>query len=297
MSNLDIVIGIPAYNEEKNIAAIILKLKKITEKIIVCNDGSTDLTEDIASKLGAIVINHETNMGYGSAIRSLFQKAKELGTEILVTFDADGQHRTTDIKTVIEPILKNQADIVIGSRFLDRDDKVPEYRKFGIKVITKVTNASINQKLTDSQSGFRAYTKKVLSEINPSEYGMGVSTEILIKASSKGFKIVEVPIKVLYDGKTSTHNPVSHGTSVLFSTMKFTSIEHPLQFYGIPGIVLSGIGLFFIVWVIQYFADFGNFPPVLALIAIGTTILGAVFLITAIILYSLVNVVREGNRK
>ena len=297
MSNLDIVIGIPAYNEEKNIAAIILKLKKITEKIIVCNDGSTDLTEDIASKLGAIVINHETNMGYGSAIRSLFQKAKELGTEILVTFDADGQHRTTDIKTVIEPILKNQADIVIGSRFLDRDDKVPEYRKFGIKVITKVTNASINQKLTDSQSGFRAYTKKVLSEINPSEYGMGVSTEILIKASSKGFKIVEVPIKVLYDGKTSTHNPVSHGTSVLFSTMKFTSIEHPLQFYGIPGIVLSGIGLFFIVWVIQYFADFGNFPPVLALIAIGTTILGAVFLVTSIILYSLVNVVREGSRK
>jgi len=297
VSNLDIVIGIPAYNEEKNIAAIILKLKKITEKIIVCNDGSTDLTEDIASKLGAIVINHETNMGYGSAIRSLFQKAKELGAEILVTFDADGQHRTNDIKTVIEPILKNQTDIVIGSRFLDIDDKVPEYRKFGIKVITKVTNASINQKLTDSQSGFRAYTKKVLSEINPSEYGMGVSTEILIKASSKGFKIVEVPIKVLYDGKTSTHNPVSHGTSVLFSTMKFTSIEHPLQFYGIPGIVLSGIGLFFIVWIIQYFADFGNFPPVLALIAIGTTILGAVFLVTAIILYSLVNVVREGSRK
>jgi len=297
MSNLDIVIGIPAYNEEKNIAAVILKLKKITEKIIVCNDGSTDLTGDIANKLGAIVINHEKNMGYGSAIRSLFQKAKELGTEILVTFDADGQHRTMDIKTVIDPILKNQADIVIGSRFLDTDDKVPEYRKFGIKVITKITNVSINQKLTDSQSGFRAYTKKVLNEINPSEYGMGVSTEILIKASSKDFKIVEVPIKVLYNDKTSTHNPVSHGTSVLFSTMKFTSIEHPLQFYGIPGIVLSGIGLFFIVWVIQYFADFGNFPPVLALIAIGTTVLGAVFLVTSIILYSLVNIVRESNQK
>lgn len=297
MSNLDIVIGIPAYNEEKNIAAVILKLKKITEKIIVCNDGSTDLTGDIANKLGAIVINHEKNMGYGSAIRSLFQKAKELGTEILVTFDADGQHRTTDIKTVIDPILKNQADIVIGSRFLNVDDKVPEYRKFGIKVITKITNVSINQKLTDSQSGFRAYTKKVLNEINPSEYGMGVSTEILIKAGSRGFKIVEVPIKVLYDGKTSTHNPVSHGTSVLFSTMKFTSIEHPLQFYGIPGIVLSGIGLFFIVWVIQYFADFGNFPPALALIAIGTTVLGAVFLVTSIILYSMVNIVRESNQK
>ena len=297
MSNLDIVIGIPAYNEEKSIASIILRLKKITDKIIVCNDGSTDLTGDIASKLGAVVINHEKNLGYGSAIRSLFQKAKELDAEILVTFDADGQHRTADINTVVEPILKDQANIVIGSRFLDKDDTVPEYRKFGIKVITKVTNVSINQKLTDSQSGFRAYSKKVLNEINPSDYGMGVSTEILIKASSKGFKIVEVPIKVLYEENTSTHNPVSHGTSVLFSTMKFTSIEHPLQFYGIPGIVLSGIGLFFIVWVIQYFADFGSFPPVLALIAIGTTVLGAVFLVTAIILYSLVNVVREGSRK
>jgi len=297
VSNLDIVIGIPAYNEEKSIASIILRLKKITDKIIVCNDGSTDLTGDIASKLGAVVINHEKNLGYGSAIRSLFQKAKELDAEILVTFDADGQHRTADINTVVEPILKDQANIVIGSRFLDKDDTVPEYRKFGIKVITKVTNVSINQKLTDSQSGFRAYSKKVLNEINPSDYGMGVSTEILIKASSKGFKIVEVPIKVLYEENTSTHNPVSHGTSVLFSTMKFTSIEHPLQFYGIPGIVLSGIGLFFIVWVIQYFADFGSFPPVLALIAIGTTVLGAVFLVTAIILYSLVNVVREGSRK
>ena len=294
---MDLAIGIPAYNEEKNIASIIMKLKKISDKIIVCNDGSTDLTEDIASKLGAIMINHEKNRGYGSAIISLFQKAKELGSEILVTFDADGQHRIVDINSVIEPILKNQADIVIGSRFLNEDDKVPEYRKFGIKVITKVTNASINQKLTDSQSGFRAYSKKVLNEINPSEYGMGVSTEILIKASSKGFKIIKVPIKILYDGDTSTHNPVSHGTSVLFSTMKFTSIEHPLQFYGIPGIILSGIGLFFIVWVIQYFTDFGNFSPVLALIAIGTTILGAVFLVTSIILYSLVNVVREGSRK
>ena len=294
---MNIVIGIPAYNEEKNIASIILKLKKITDKIIVCNDGSTDLTGEIASKLGAIVVNHEKNLGYGSAIRSLFQKAKEIDAEILVTFDADGQHRTSDINTVVEPILKDQADIVIGSRFLDKDNTVPEYRKFGIKVITKVTNVSINQKLTDSQSGFRAYSRKVLSEINPSDYGMGVSTEILIKASSKGFKIVEVPIKVLYEENTSTHNPVSHGTSVLFSTMKFTSIEHPLQFYGIPGIVLSGIGLFFIVWVIQYFADFGNFPPVLALIAIGTTVLGAVFLVTSIILYSLVNIVRESNQK
>ena len=100
----------------------------------------------------------------------------------------------------------------------------------------------MKKQLTDSQSGFRAYSKKVLNELNPSELGMGISTEILIKASSKNFKISEVPIKILYSGDTSTHNPVSHGSSVILSTIKFTSIEHPLKFYGIPSVIFFAIG-------------------------------------------------------
>ena len=291
---MDLVIGIPAYNEENNIASIILKLQKITNQIIVCDDGSTDMTAEIAEKLGVIVIQHEKNFGYGAAIRSIFQKTKELNFDILVTFDADGQHRVSDIQTVVEPIIKNIADIVVGSRFLKSGkNEVPDYRKFGIKIITKITNVSLNEKLTDSQSGFRAYSRKALSELFPSDYGMGVSTEILIKASNKGLKIAEVPIKILYEGETSTHDPVSHGVSVILSTMKFISIEHPLKFYGMPGIVLSVIGLFFVVWTMQYFAEFDMFPPVLALISIGTTLLGVVFLVTGTMLYSLVNVVRE----
>ena len=117
MIKLKIVIGIPAYNEEKNIGVIILKLRKITDNIIVCNDGSSDMTGEIAEKLGAIVVNHPKNLGYGAGIKSIFQKAREMNSDILVTFDADGQHRVEDIKPIIEPILKNQADIVIGSRF------------------------------------------------------------------------------------------------------------------------------------------------------------------------------------
>lgn len=291
-----LIIGIPAYNEEKNIATVILKLLKIADKIIVCNDGSTDMTREIAVKFGADVIDHEKNLGYGAAIRTIFQKSREINADVLVTFDADGQHRVDDIKAVVEPVIKNQADIVIGSRFLKKNESdAPSYRRIGVKIITKVTNASIHEKLTDSQSGFRAYNKKALTELIPSDSGMGISTEILIKASNKGLRITEVPITILYDGDTSTHNPLSHGTSVLLSTMKFTSIEHPLKFYGIPGIILSIIGLFFIVWTIQYFSAFGKFPPILALISIGTTVIGAVFLVTAIILYSLVNVVRERN--
>jgi len=290
---LKITIGIPAYNEEKNIASIITKLKKITDSIIVCDDGSSDMTSDISKNLGAIVITHKKNMGYGVAINSIFQKAKELNIDLLVTFDADGQHRVEDIEKVVEPIKNNTADLVIGSRFLDKKSNVPNYRKIGIKVITKITNVSIKKKLTDSQSGFRAYNKQVLSQISPSDIGMGISTEILIKSSSKGLRIMEVPVTILYSGDTSTHNPVSHGTSVLLSTIKFTSIEHPLKFYGIPSVIFLIIGGIFTTLAIQYYIDVGRLNSNLTLIGGGTVLIGIIFLICAILLYSLVSVVRE----
>ena len=288
-----IVIGVPAYNEEKNIAKIILKLQPLADMILVCNDGSSDLTGQIAEKMGAVVINHPKNQGYGGAIRSIFFKARELHADILVTFDADGQHRVEDITNVIQPILNNNADIVIGSRFLDNSTNIPKYRKVGIETITKLTNVSSDIKVTDSQSGFRAYNKKVLEEINPSDLGMGVSTEILIKANNKKFRISEVPIKVLYEGDTSTHNPVSHGVSVVMSTMKFISIEHPLTFYGFPGIFFLGLGLFFAVWTIQVFTVTRQIVTNYALLGMGSILIGTVLLVTSIMLYSLVNVVRE----
>ena len=290
---MKITIGIPAYNEEKSIALIITKLKKITDSIIVCDDGSSDMTAEISKNLGATVISHKKNMGYGVAINSIFQKAKELNIDLLVTFDADGQHRVEDIEKVVEPIKNNTADLVIGSRFLDKKSNVPNYRKIGIKVITKITNASIKKKLTDSQSGFRAYNKQVLSQISPSDIGMGISTEILIKSSSKGLRIMEVPVTILYSGDTSTHNPVSHGTSVLLSTIKFTSIEHPLKFYGIPSVIFLIIGGIFTTLAIQYYIDVGRLNSNLTLIGGGTVLIGIIFLICAILLYSLVSVVRE----
>ena len=291
------VIGIPAFNEEKNIASIIMKLKKVTDHIIVCNDGSTDMTEEISKELDVIVINHSRNMGYGSAIKSIFLKAKELQADILVTFDADGQHRVEDIQSVTQPIIDNKADIVIGSRFLENKSDIPEYRKFGIKVITKITNSSLKEKLTDSQSGFRAYSKNVLKDVTPSESGMGVSTEILIKASNAGHKIAEVPITIMYGSDTSTHNPVSHGTSVLFSTIKFTSIEHPLKFYGIPAIIFLGIGFVFMLWTFQIYAVEKEIITNVALISIGSLMIGIVLLLSAILLYTLVSVVRERNTR
>jgi glycosyltransferase involved in cell wall biosynthesis len=290
---LKITIGLPAYNEEKNIASVITKLKKITDSIIVCDDGSSDMTSEISKNLGAIVISHKKNMGYGAALRTIFQKSVELDSDILVTFDADGQHRIEDINKILQPLENNEADVVIGSRFLDNKSKVPNYRKIGIKVITQVTNASLKKKLTDSQSGFRAYNKQALAQISPSEMGMGISTEILIKASSKGLRIAEIPITVLYHDDTSTHNPVSHGTSVLVSTIKFTSIEHPLKFYGIPSIIFLIIGSAFTYSAVQYYVEIGRLNTNLTLIGAGAILIGLVLLISAILLYSLVSIVRE----
>lgn len=284
----------PAYNEEKNIAALIAKLQKSSYSVIVCNDGSTDMTGTIAEQMGAIVINHKQNLGYGAAIRSLFDKAREFAFDVLVTFDADGQHNSEDIPQVIEPLRNGEADIVIGSRFQGKEKTImPKYRELGIKVITKLANTSADNKIKDAQSGFRGYSKKVLQNIYPLESGMGVSTEILLKASKNNFKIVEVPITVDYEGETSTHHPVSHGFSVVLSTMKFISIDHPLKFYGIPGLSFLAIGLFFIVWTLQAFSETRIIITNLALIGTSSTILGIILLVTAIMLFSMVIVVRE----
>ena len=289
-----LTIGIPAYNEEENIAKIITKLKKITNSIIVCDDGSSDMTSEISQELGVILVRHEKNLGYGAAIKTIFQKAKEIESDILVTFDADGQHRIEDIPVVTEPIIKTEAELVIGSRFLDlKSEEMPNYRKVGIKIITKVTNLSIKEKLTDSQSGFRAYSKKALQDISLTDEGMGISTEVLIKASNIGLIIAEVPIKVNYQGETSTHDPVSHGTSVILSTIKFTSIHNPLKFYGIPGIIFLIIGLSFIAWTIQVYANEQEIITNISLIGIGCVVLGTVLLMTGVILFSIVTVVND----
>ena len=295
---MDITIGIPAYNEEKNISEIIKNLQKITNKIIVCDDGSSDSTSTIAKEMGALVIKHETNLGYGAAIRSIFLKAREEKSEFLITLDSDGQHRIEDISTVFEPLKTGKADIVIGSRFLNNDGKnVPSYRKAGIKILTKLANTSLEKNITDSQSGFRGYGKNVIENITPSESGMGVSNEILIKASKKGLKIVEVPIIILYDGDTSTHNPISHGSSVLISTLKFISMEHPLKFYGIPGFVFLLIGSGFLIFTINLFTETRQILLSSAIIGVGSTIFGIILIQSSILLYAMVKLMRNKKFK
>ena len=294
---MKIAAGIPAFNEEKNIGLLVVELLKIVDYVIVCNDGSNDNTGIIAKKMGAVVVNHERNLGYGAGIKSLFLKARELGVDVLVTLDADGQHRFEDVDTVLGPIMNHETDIVIGSRFLNQNQQqIPSYRKAGIKIITKLANTTLDKTITDSQSGFRAYNSNVLSEIIPLEHGMGVSNEILIKANKKGFKISEVPIVVSYEGDTSTHNPISHGMSVIFSTLKIISIENPFKLYGIPGCIFLAIGLFFTILTIQDFTETKQMLLSTAIIGAASIIFGTILLMTSIILYSIVNLIRDRKK-
>jgi glycosyltransferase involved in cell wall biosynthesis len=291
---LKIIAGLPAYNEEGKIATIIMKLRDIVDGIIVCNDGSSDLTGQIAKELGVIVVDHTKNLGYGAAIKSIFQRFLETDGDVLVTIDADGQHHVEDIQKIVSPIVNDKADLVIGSRFTETNiTNIPRYRKLGISAITKITNISTKQKITDSQSGFRAYKREVILQTSLSETGMAVSTEILIKADRKNFRITEVGITVEYSEDSSTHNPISHGTSVFVKTLKFAAIQHPLKFFGVPGIFFLIFGLGFIIWTIQLYAESNQVITNVALIGLSSTIFGVLLLMTSILLYSVVVLLKE----
>ena len=285
---------IPAYNEAKNIANVVKKSLPHVDKVIVCDDGSTDDTSKIARDAGAIVIT-QTNQGYGAAIASLFDYARKEGAQIMVTLDGDGQHNPDQIPLLVNTITTHNVDVAIGSRFLDESTKAPGYRKTGIKIITSASNYGTNFKVSDSQSGFRAYSKDAIDAIHPTEQGMSVSTEILLKISNKGLSIAEVPITVSYEGDTSTQHSVSHGVGVLVNTIKYVSIKHPLPFYGIPGIILLVTGVITgLQFLYAYLGDNLIFYGSL-LASVITSLLGVILIVTSIILFSMSVLIRESK--
>jgi glycosyltransferase involved in cell wall biosynthesis len=284
---------IPAYNEESTIQDVIKRSSPHVDKVIVCDDGSTDNTAKLATESGAIVIAHNTNQGYGAAISTLFDYARKQNAQIMITLDGDGQHSPDQIPILLDAITSHNVDVVIGSRFLDGNTKASSYRKTGIKIITSAANYGTGFKVTDSQSGFRAYSKNAIDAIHPTEQSMSVSTEILFKISNKGLSLAEVPITISYDGDTSEQNSVSHGITVLADTLKYISIKHPLKFYGIPGtmLIIAGIitgGIFLDAYLNHQTVFYGSL--------LGSVVLflfGAILAVTAIILFSMANLIRD----
>ena len=291
-----VVAGIPAYNEERSIARVIVKAMNYVDRVIVCDDGSTDMTGEIAERLGAEVIRHERNLGYGAALASLFRRAREADADVLVILDADGQHNPDDIPRLVKPVLNGESDIVSGSRFLSEKNDMPGYRKWGINRITRLANLASYEGITDAQSGFRAFGRKAIHAIMPVEQGMGASVEILMKAKDAGLRMKEIPVKINYDvEEPSSHNPLYHGVDVVMSIVKHLSIRHPLIFYGIPGFLALVVAGFFWVWTLQSFAVARQVITNVALIAIGATIVGLMLLTASIILWVLVSVIKEAR--
>ena len=285
-----ILVCIPAYNEEKNIGNIVRKARNHADEVIVCNDGSTDNTAKFALQEGASVISHPKNYGYGRTIRTLFEKALETEADIVVTIDSDGQHDPEQIPTIVEPILKNGFDIVIGSRFIDNksDVRIPFYRSLGIKTITKFTKHSSYKNLTDAQSGFRSYTRHAVQTMNLVEDGMQISTEILLRAGSNKLTITEVPVTISYDVEnSSTHNFLSHGVAVLFSVIQFISLRHPLLFYGVPGLALLVVSGYFGYNALELFSSTRFISINLILLSVAATITGIILLTTGTILFTI----------
>jgi len=281
-----IVAAIPAYNEEYTIGKIVLLSQKYVDKVLVCDDGSQDLTGEIAEKLGAIVIRHEKNTGKGAALRSLFRKALELGADIIVTLDADNQHDPNDIPKLIEPILKGEADIVNGSRFLeDISDEIPLHRKLGNKFLSKLTNTVGDIEITDTQSGFRAYSRKALEQIEISTNGIGVDTEIILKA--RGLRIKEVPITCRYRNIKAKRNPFKHGFEVLVTIINYIAEKRPLLMVGVPGLIVFTGGFFMLFYVIHKYFQIRQLALGTMLLAIMSIIVGAFAMFTALILYTI----------
>jgi len=291
-----IVAAIPAFNEEKTIAKIVARAMKHVDRVVVVDDGSTDDTALIAASLGAHVVRHDENKGYGSAIRSCFSAARDLAADVLVTLDADGQHDPEQIPKVIEPILNGESDIVVGSRFHQGGgrEEIPRYRIAGMRMLNEATNRIAKQKVADTQSGFRAYSRRAIDSIRIYETGMGVTSEIDVRSGDADLRVAEVPIQVAYSGlDSSSQNPLMHGLEIISTILRIAGEKHPVLLFGVPGLlaIVAGLGGWF--WTVQRYAEAQQLPLGVALVSTIFLIGGIVAVNTAIILYTISNVSRR----
>jgi len=289
-----VLVAMPAHDEERSIAGTVLRAREHVDQVLVVDDCSKDATGAIATALGARVVRHAVNRGYGGALQTIFQTAREMGVEKLVILDADGQHNPDYIPALLSS-LDGGADVVIGSRFLDGSKgRIPAYRKVGMKVLDGMTQLAGDLQVTDSQSGFRAYGRRAIEAIHITGDGMSAGSECLIQAASAGLAIAEVPITVRYDLEgTSSQNPVTHGISVLMNIVRLISCRRPLTFFGVPGLILAIFGFCVELYAFSQFYLTGQFHYLLFSGGVVFLILGLNLGTVGMILYSMVHLLHE----
>jgi len=269
-----ILAGIPAYNEARYVGSIVLEARQYVDQVIVVDDGSTDNTARVAELAGAIVIRHNQNRGYGAAVRSILAEAKKANTDVLVLLDADAQHNPNEIPTLTKAVSEG-FDLVIGSREAQKD-KTPRYRRIGQQFILRSTRLASKANISDSECGFRAFSKRAISELELKASGMAVSSETIVRAAEKKLRITEVPVSNIYTADGSTLNPIRHGIDVFTRIVGMILERRPLFFFGLAGGILLLIGLVIGIRVINIATTGGGF-------AIGSTILTSLLIITGIL--------------
>jgi glycosyltransferase involved in cell wall biosynthesis len=232
-----VVVAIPCLNEERNIGSLVIQAKRWASEVIVIDDGSSDETGLVAEAAGAIVIQHETNQGKGAALNSAFAVALGRDADVLVVMDGDGQHKPSEIPVVAGPIISGEADISVGSRHLsEAEGEIPKVRRVGQTVVTTATNLGSGVTLTDSQSGFRAFSRRALEAMTFSSAGFAVESEMQFLALDQGLRVVEVPIEAVYRDPPK-RNVVRHGLVVLDGLMRLVGMHRPLLFFAIAAMV------------------------------------------------------------
>jgi glycosyltransferase involved in cell wall biosynthesis len=294
MQNNNIIAVIPAYKEEIAIGSVVLKAKKYVDRVIVVDDGSPDKTAEVAELAGAEVIKLEENRGKAYALMKGFERAKELGCSIVVMLDGDGQHDPDEIPQIVYPVMRGEADLVIGSRFLENNGRIPKYRILGQKILTFATILGSEIKVTDSQSGFRAMNRKVLESFDFVSDGYSIESDMISYLSSKGFIIKEVPISAIYDVPNKhKKNPFAHGFGVLNDIIGLIGYKRPLLLFGISGFILTIIGLILGFWAFSTYYVTNKLPYGPSIGSALFLILGLQMATSGLILNSLVQIVKS----
>jgi glycosyltransferase involved in cell wall biosynthesis len=293
-----LLVGIPAYNEEVGIGSTILAAKQYTDQIVVIDDGSADNTVEIAKQAGATVLQHDENRGKGGAVKTLLEFARTTSCDALVLIDGDGQHKPKDIPQVIDPVLSEDADIVIGSRYLEEnpDDETPFYRRIGQRMLDVLTIGRTGEKLTDTQSGFRALSTDAIDSLQLRTEGIGVESEMIDTAFRQDLSIVEAPIDVRYEGiDGQTYNPLHHGLTVVTFILQLVRDQHPLIFFGVPGLILTVAGTLYGLDAMLIYQSTGAFYPSKVLVSGFTTIIGTLALFCGLILNRISNMIEPST--
>ena len=276
------LVCLPAYNEEKYIGTVVLKARQFADEVIVVDDGSTDRTAEVAALAGATVIRHGRNKGYGASIQTVLSEAKKRDYEVVVILDADSQHDPDEIPRFIGPILKG-ADLVIGSRAAHKSS-IPRYRRIGQWVLSQASRVLSRQKVADSESGFRAISRKGIAELELRQNGFAIETEMIAEAAEKNLEIAEVPISVSYGKDGSTLNPVVHGLGNLGAIAAMISERRPLFFFGVFGLVAAVLGIVAGVIVLQAVGAGNEISVGMVSLSVLLLIIGVVSIFTGIIL-------------